>query len=77
MNLPAYLAANTKSEKSVLIAFITNFLQAEVGARFLKPQNGGGYSKLRGRLARQKVGHALRDMAVARQQSTMAGHVAK
>jgi hypothetical protein len=77
MNLQVYLATRTKSEKSVLIASLANFLQQEVGARFLKPQKGGGYTELGAREARQKVGHALRDTAVARQQSTMAEHVAQ
>jgi hypothetical protein len=52
MHLQAYLATKTKSEKSVLIASIANFLQEEVSARFLKPQKGGGYARLGAREAR-------------------------
>jgi hypothetical protein len=78
MHLRAYLATKTKSEKSVLIASIAKFLQEEVGARFLKPQKaGGGYARLGAREARQKVGQALRDIAVARQQANMTVHAAQ
>ena len=45
-------------------------LREEVGARFLK-KKGKMFVELDEKHAREKVGHALRDLAVQQQQSTM------
>ena len=67
MNLPAYMKAKSKIERSVLVSSIVNHLIEDVGARFLKPCRGSktqGYVHLTEQQAREKVSHALRDMAV-------------
>ena len=72
MNLDAYMNARCKIERSVLIATIVANLTQDVGARFLKPQkSGGGYIQLNDAKAREKVAHALRDMCVAKRQTTV------
>mmetsp|Transcript_5470 Transcript_5470/g.11304 ORF Transcript_5470/g.11304 Transcript_5470/m.11304 type:complete len:359 (+) Transcript_5470:83-1159(+) len=79
INIPRYEAAKSKAQKAEVIKFVCNVLQKEVGVRFLKRQNGSAtkksgegedyyYVELQGTDARKKVGHALRDMSVARQQ---------
>ena len=78
MNLQTYENAKSRTEKSVLIASIVSFLQEEAGARFVKPApkkkcRTGYYIELNPQQAREKVGHALRDMSVARQQRGQGG----
>lgn len=73
MNLNAYNAASTKKQKSDLIIEIAASLRDNVGARFLKPKGTNEYIELTEEQIHKKIGHALRDMAVARQQSTSNG----
>ena len=63
-NLKRYLDAPTRSEKSVVIWSIVKLLREDVGARFLKTTKNG-YVELSEKKMREKVGHALRDMAMA------------
>jgi len=67
LNIPRYEKATTKAQKASMIKYICNIFQNEVGIRFLKKhKNGEGYYELSGSEVRKKVGHALRDMSVAR-----------
>jgi hypothetical protein len=70
MNVPRYLDTKSRHEKSALIISIVRTLREEVGARFLK-KKGKSFVELDEKQAREKVGHALRDLAVQQQQSTM------
>jgi hypothetical protein len=71
LNIPRYDAAKTKVQKAQVIKYICNVLQTEVGARFLKKDiSKQAYIELDASKARKKVGHALRDMSVARQSLT-------
>lgn len=68
LNIPRYEKATTKAQKASVIKYICDIFRNEVGVRFLKKhKNGEGYYELNGSEARKKVGHALRDMSVARQ----------
>jgi hypothetical protein len=69
LNLQRYLDARSRPEKGALIVSIVRMLR-NCGARFLK-KTDEGFVELNEKQAREKVGHALRDMAVAKQQSTM------
>eukprot|EP00980_Cylindrotheca_fusiformis_P006891 scaffold1442_cov128-Cylindrotheca_fusiformis.AAC.12 len=62
MNLSAYQAAPTKTDRSVLIDSLVRMLRDDVGARFLKKE-WGHYVELGEMDARKKVAHALRDMS--------------
>ena len=69
INIPRYEKAKTKAQKAEVIKYICNVFRTEVGVRFLKKHSSGeGYIELNISEARKKVGHALRDMSVARQQ---------
>mmetsp|Transcript_20177 Transcript_20177/g.56072 ORF Transcript_20177/g.56072 Transcript_20177/m.56072 type:complete len:371 (+) Transcript_20177:303-1415(+) len=76
INIPKYEKAKSKAEKAEVIQFVCNVLRNDVGARFLRRCDADTASKdedfyyveLDEREARKKVGHALRDMSVARQQ---------
>lgn len=69
LNIPRYERATTKAEKASVIKYICDIFRNEVGVRFLKKhKNGEGYYELSVSEARKKVGHALRDMSVARQE---------
>jgi len=69
LNIPRYEKATTKAEKASVIKYICNIFRNEVGVRFLKKHKSGeGYYELSVSEARKKVGHALRDMSVARQE---------
>jgi len=65
MNVPKYLEASTREQKSKVIFSVVKMLQGEIEARFFK-MKGGKYIELNDKQIRQKVGHALRDMAVQR-----------
>lgn len=69
LNIPRYERATTKAEKASVIKYICDIFRNEVGVRFLKKhRTGEGYYELSVSEARKKVGHALRDMSVARQE---------
>ena len=70
MNVPRYLNTKSRHEKSALIISIVRMLREEFGARFLK-KKGKTFVELDEKHAREKVGHALRDLAVQQQQSSM------
>ena len=76
LNLSRYMNAATRQDKSIVICSVVNTLR-ESGARFIKRKKkvGGGkdgdeevVEELSERATREKVAHALRDMAVAKQQ---------
>ena len=76
LNLSRYVNATTRQDKSIVICSVVNTLR-ESGARFIKRKKkvGGSNSneeeiveELSERATREKVAHALRDMAVAKQQ---------
>jgi hypothetical protein len=64
MNLPRFMAASTKSHKSEVIRSTVQIMLYENGTRFLK-RTKQGLVQLNERGAREKVGHALRDLALA------------
>jgi len=69
LNIPRYERAATKAEKASAIKYICDIFRNEIGVRFLKEhKTGEGYYELSVSEARKKVGHALRDMSVARQE---------
>jgi hypothetical protein len=70
LNLPRYVEARPRHEKSAVIKSVVKFLQDEVGVRFLKPK-GKGFIELNDTQTRSKVGHALRDMLLAQQNCTI------
>ena len=73
--LPRYEAAITKSQTASVIVYICGVLKRSVGVRFLRiaamrniiGQEEQSYVLLNELEIRKKVGHALRDMSVARQ----------
>eukprot|EP00980_Cylindrotheca_fusiformis_P015387 scaffold4329_cov115-Cylindrotheca_fusiformis.AAC.4 len=68
MNLRAYNAVPSKTERSIFIASLVRMLRDDIGARFLKKE-GDHYVEIDEKDARNKVGHALRDMSkMARKQ---------
>jgi hypothetical protein len=68
LNLQRYLQAKSRSDKSDAILSVVRLLRDDVGARFLKRGRGNVWIELDENKAREKVGHALRDMAVLPQQ---------
>jgi hypothetical protein len=71
--LDEYLKTSSKKEKGKLIVSILRYLRQQIGVRFLKPVKGRSdeYIELGEPEAREKVGHALRDLAVRRNHVTM------
>ena len=73
MNLSRYTAAPTKGDKSKVILSVIEMIRA-VGGRFLKwSSKRRMWVELDEKQTREKVGHALRDMAVTRSQSGKLG----
>mmetsp|Transcript_18822 Transcript_18822/g.29181 ORF Transcript_18822/g.29181 Transcript_18822/m.29181 type:complete len:339 (-) Transcript_18822:512-1528(-) len=72
--LKKYLAAKSRTDKSELIISIVRYLRGPVGVRFLKPIKGPfeGYVEIGESGAREKVGHALRDLTVTVHHTTIA-----
>ena len=75
--IPRYEEAQTKSQKASVIAALCNMLQNEAGVRFLKRHEEGQgdnktvyYMELSATQTKKKVGHAIRDMSVARKEVT-------
>ncbi|KAL3904220.1 MAG: hypothetical protein SGILL_010153 [Bacillariaceae sp.] len=75
--IPRYEEAQTKSQKAAVIAALCNMLQNEAGVRFLKRHEEGQgnqkivyYMELTASQTKKKVGHAIRDMSVARKEVT-------
>jgi hypothetical protein len=76
--IPRYEEAETKSQKAAIIGALCNMLQNEARVRFLKRQEEEGqdgdkivyYVKLNSTQTKKKVGHAIRDMSVARKEVT-------
>lgn len=63
MHVQRYIEAPTRSDKSRVIASVVKIFQEEIGATFVK-QKEGRFVPVPDKIVRQKVGHALRDMAV-------------
>jgi hypothetical protein len=68
LNLQRYIDTPTRQDKSLAIKATIKLLRADGGARFLK-RKGNKLLELNERQVRQKVGHALRDMAVLQQRT--------
>ena len=68
LNLPRYVQANSKNEKSEMILSLVRFLRNDVGVRFLQ-KKGKSYFELDEKQSRSKVGRALRDMLVAQEEA--------
>jgi hypothetical protein len=71
--IPRYDEAQTKSEKAAVIGTLCHMLKNEAGIRFLKKYDGGPgeegfYMELNTTQTKKKVGHAIRDMSVARKE---------
>ena len=62
MNLQRYIDAPTRAHKSKVILSVVEILMKVQGARFVKAKNNN-FVELDNKHIRQKVGHALRDMA--------------
>jgi hypothetical protein len=77
LNLHQYRAtADDRKKRAELITNIIKVLNTEAGAKFLK-MKGGTYVELSKREIRQKVAHALRDMAHHQDGSRIASTIAK
>ena len=63
LTLERYINASTRKEKSAIINSIADLVRSS-GGRFLQRQDGA-WVELNEKHSNQKVGHALRDMAVA------------
>jgi hypothetical protein len=64
LNLQRYMGARSRKDKTVVILSIVRTMQEDVGARFLKLTKNG-YVELDDKATKEKVGHALRDLALA------------
>ena len=74
-HLTEYNAATSRTERGIVIQQVLYMVQNELGARFVKKQQGSsssddGYSyvEISAKEAREKVGHSLRDKSVFRNQ---------
>ena len=79
LNLQAYMNARSRKEKAALITFIVDYLTQEVGARFVTltgshPKHQQKQRELTPRQARQKVQHALRDLAISTEERMAQQH---
>ena len=63
LNLPRYLAAKTREDKTEVILSVLKILREDAGARFIK-KKGEQFIELSDARAREKVAHALRDLSV-------------
>jgi hypothetical protein len=64
LNLQRYVDARSRNDRGNVIQSVAQSLRHDMGARFLKKCNNGDFVELDDKIIRQKVGHALRDMAV-------------
>jgi hypothetical protein len=64
LNLQRYMAAKSRKDKTIVISSLLRTMQEDVGARFLKLTKNG-YVELDNKASKEKVGHALRDLALA------------
>ena len=70
-HLTEYNAATSRTERGIVIQQVLYMVQNELGARFVKKQEGSSsdvYVELTAKEAREKVGHSLRDKSVFRNQ---------
>lgn len=74
--LQRYNEARSREDKGDAIMSVVRILLDNIGARFLKKQ-GNTWVELGEKKAREKVGHALRDMSVQEQQERRRGTFAK
>jgi len=87
MNLQRYIDSPTREDKTNVIKSIVWMLHEQVGARFLKKEtskkSSGGGSRRRGtprytimtdKQAREKVGHALRDLVITARKEQQQGN---
>ena len=63
LNLKRYMKAKTRQDKAEVIVSVLKLLRNDIGARFLK-RKGDRLIELSDNHAREKVGHALRDLSV-------------
>jgi hypothetical protein len=63
LNVKKYIDAPNRQEKKKVIQTVVDLLLRELGAKFLKRNKDLQFVEVSERLARQKVQHALRDMA--------------
>ena len=63
LNLKRYMEAKTRRDKTEVIISVLKLLREDVGARFLK-RKGDKLVELSDARAREKVGHALRDLSI-------------
>jgi hypothetical protein len=75
--LQRYNEARSREDKGNAIKSVVRILLEDVGARFLKKRGNTWVEELGEKKAREKVGHALRDMSVQEQQERRRYHIAK
>lgn len=63
LNLKRYLYAPTRQDKTILILTVFHMLKDDIGARFVKCTDDGRYEICGNEEGRDKVAHALRDLA--------------
>lgn len=67
-NFERYISSTTRTEKTAIVLSIVNTLKNDIGGRFLKEQDNQ-YVEISQKEAREKVGHALRDMVSAQRRT--------
>lgn len=63
-NVPAYMEATTKHDKTLVVKSIVDIVRSN-GGRFLKQANDGSWYDIGDSQAKEKVGHSLRDQVTA------------
>jgi hypothetical protein len=66
LNIQRYMDAPTRPKKGEVISSVVKIFQNDIGAKFFKYTKDKKFVEINDKLVRQKVGHALRDMAVQR-----------
>jgi hypothetical protein len=66
LNMERYMDAPTRPKKGEVISSVVKIFQNDIGAKFFKYTKDKKFVEINDKLVRQKVGHALRDMAVQR-----------
>jgi hypothetical protein len=66
LNIQRYMDAPTRPKKGKVISSVVKIFLNDIGAKFFKYTKDKKFVEINGKLVRQKVGHALRDMAVQR-----------
>lgn len=70
MHVQRYIDAPTRPAKGTVIQSVVELFKEQLGARFVKQSKSGEFVPVSLKIVRQKVGHALRDLAAQRTDTT-------